>query len=128
MELFATVGRHIDRCVTDFITKSNSRRTSFQTSIMPLPFIPLPSDRVTRASNKDKHPGNIDRPQPRRTHAEVEESRRQEEEKARQEEEERTERMETVAAIEDAQRREDERRESERHREADARKKAKAAG
>ncbi|KAF8328738.1 hypothetical protein F5887DRAFT_1082943 [Amanita rubescens] len=94
---------------------------------MPLPFIPLPSDRVTRASNKDKHPGDIDKPQPRRTHAEVEESRRQEEEKARKEEEERTKHMEMVAAIEDAQRREDERRESERRREADARKKAKAA-
>ena len=129
MELFAMVGRHIDRCVTNFITKSNLHQTSFQTSIMPLPFIPLvPLDCVTRASNKDKHPGDINRPQPCRTHAEVEESHHQEEEKARQEEEEHIERMEMVAAIEDAQQCEDEHRESERRREADARKKAKAAG
>ena len=90
---------------------------------MPMSFIPLPSDRVTRASNKDKHPGDVVRPKARRTHAEVEESRRQAEEKERKEEEERTKRMEALAAIEDAQQREDERRESERRKEADARKK-----
>ena len=128
MELFVMVGRHIDRCMTNFITKSNSRRTSFQTSVMPLPFIALPSDHVTRALNKDKHPGNIDRPQPHCTHADVEESHCQEEEKARQEEERHTEHMEMVAAIKDAQQHEDEHCESEQHREADVRKKAKAAG
>ncbi|KIL54649.1 hypothetical protein M378DRAFT_182462 [Amanita muscaria Koide BX008] len=68
----------------------------------------------TRTSNKDRHPGNPDKPKPRRKTAEVSEARQKAAEAEKQQEEERTEAARKLALIEDKLQEEDRRREVER--------------
>ncbi|KIL57336.1 hypothetical protein M378DRAFT_16339 [Amanita muscaria Koide BX008] len=77
--------------------------------------IPMPLSHIqTRTSNKDRHPGNPDKPKPRRKTAEVSEARQQAAEAEKQQEETRTEAAKKLALIEDKLQEEDRRCEAER--------------
>lgn len=76
---------------------------------MPLKLSVMPGLRMsTRAENKDKHPGVIDLPSPRRNREVLEEEREQAAAKKQVDIEARARALQDVAQIEDAQLREDE--------------------
>ena len=87
-------------------------RSHRYTTSMPPKLSVMPGLRKsTRAENKDKHPGVIDLPSPRRNREILEEEREQAAAKKQVDIEAQARALQDVAQIEDAQLREDERRE-----------------
>jgi hypothetical protein len=72
-----------------------------------LPLLPLPSKMATRPGNKDKHPGHIVRPKPRRTSEEVTRMKEAAAVKQTAEVEDRVKNLQALAQLEDWLRLED---------------------